>query len=583
MTVISGKADLKSANVTVTVTGPVAVMGSPTQTLSFAGAEEKIARFRLAVGTTVGKATVSVNAAGSGAQAASSTEIDVRLPATRQTRVTSATIQQGKSWQGELTLIGYPGTNALQLELSRLPPMDLGKNLDYLIQYPHGCIEQTTSSVFPQLYLDKLLQLSPERAAQTQRNVDAGIKRLTWFQAPSGGFTFWPGYGEADEWGTTYAGHFLLEAQKRGFAFPPDMLSKWTGYQKLRADAWTSDSPDAAIQQAYRLYTLALAGEPDLGAMNRLREMSGLPDIARWRLASAYQLAGQKDEALRQAQSLGATVPRYRSMSSTYGSDLRDRAMILEAMVILGIMDKAQGLATSISQALASSDPYATQTTAYALLGLTQYALGSAQGAPLGISYTWGDAAPKAVSATTPILQESVALGPATKGKLTITNTSQTPLFARIILQGVPPLGTEKADANGLALQVAYTSSGALVDPSTLLPGSDLAVIVNVTNTSRTTDYQQIALSYLLPGSWEVTSARVLPDQTDKAISFDYQDIRDDRILTYFGVKHGESKVFRFSLTVAYSGRFYMPAVTVEAMYDATVHATVPGTWLDGR
>ena len=583
VSVISGKADMKSANVTVTVTGPVTVVGSPTQTVSLAGAEEKIARFQLKVGSSVGKATVSVTAAGSGAEAAASTEIDVRLPATRQTRVTSATIQQGKTWQGDLSLFGYPGTNGMQIEISRLPPMDLGKNLDYLIQYPHGCIEQTTSSVFPQLYLDKLVQLSTDKAAQTQKNVDAGIKRLTWFQTSSGGFTFWPGYGEADDWGTTYAGHFLLEAQKRGYALPPDMLSKWADFQKLRADAWTSDSPDAAIQQAYRLYTLALDGQADLGAMNRLREMSGLPDIARWRLAAAYQLAGQKDEALRQVQSIGVNVSRYREMSFTYGSDLRDRAMILESMVILGLMDKAQGLATTVSQQLASTDPYATQTTAYALLGLTQYALGSGPVSPLGFSYTWADGAAKAVSGTTPIVQEAVALGSAAKGRLAITNTGQTPLFTRIILQGVPPLGSEKADANGLTLQVAYTSGGEEVDPSTLQPGAELAVEVNVTNTSRNNDYQQVALSYLLPGSWEVTAARVLPDQKDAATSYDYQDIRDDRILTYFSVKHGQSKVFRFDLTVAYTGRFYMPAVSVEAMYDATVHATVPGTWLGGQ
>jgi hypothetical protein len=121
------------------------------------------------------------------------------------------------------------------------------------------------------------------------------------------------------------------------------------------------------------------------------------------------------------------------------------------------------------------------------------------------------------------------------------------------------------------------------VDPATLEPGSDLAVVVNVTNTSRNNDYQQIALSYLLPGSWEVASARLLPDQQETPTSFDYQDIRDDRILTYFSVKHGESKVFRFDLTVAYSGRFYLPAVSVEAMYDATVHAIEPGTWLGDR
>ncbi len=197
--------------------------------------------------------------------------------------------------------------------------------------------------------------------------------------------------------------------------------------------------------------------------------------------------------------------------------------------------------------------------------------------------------AQKTVTGSTPILQESVALGAAAKGRLVLTNASQSTLFARVILQGVPPLGTETADSNGLSLDVAYTSGGETVDPSTLQPGADLSVEVNVTNTSRSNDYQQVALSYLLPGSWEVTTARVLPDQNnqndqkDNATSFDYQDIRDDRILTYFSVKHGESKVFRFDLTVAYTGRFYMPAVSVEAMYDATVHATLPGSWLEGQ
>ena len=582
VTVISARPDMKSVNVTVTVSGPVSVIGSATQALTVAGAEEKVAHFRLGVGSSVGRATVSVAAAGGGAKASSSTEIDVRLPSTRQTQVTSAVVQQGRTWRGDLALIGYPGTNAVQLEVSRLPPMDLGKNLDYLIQYPHGCIEQTTSSVFPQLYLDKLVQLSPERAAKTQRNVEAGIKRLAWFQTSAGGFSFWPGYGDADEWGSTYAGHFLLEAQKRGFALPPDLLSKWTEFQKLRADSWSSDSPDAPVQQAYRLYTLALAGQPNLGAMNRLREMKGLSDVARWRLASAYMLAGQKDEAMRQAQPLGVTVPRYRSMSATYGSDLRDRAMILESMVILGLMDKAQGLAGNVSQALSENDPYATQTTAYALLGLTQYAIGAGGGTELGFTYSWAGGTPKKVQGTTPILQESVAIGSAIRGRMEISNTSQSVLYARVISQGVPPLGTEKADSNGLSMDVSYTSGGSDVDPSTLEPGADLSVVVEVANPSRNNDYQQIALSYLLPGSWEVTRARLLPDQQGSTSAFDYQDIRDDRVLTYFSIKHGEKKTFRFDLTVAYSGKFYLPAVTVEAMYDATVHATVPGNWLGG-
>jgi alpha-2-macroglobulin len=584
LSIFNARPDLKSAVVTITVTGPVSVAGSATQAVAFAGVGEKIAKFRLVVGNKVGLATVSVNVSAPGAKAASTTEIDVRVPATRQTRVIAAAVKQGATWQGDVSLIGYQGTNAMGIEVSRVPPMDLGRNLDYLITYPHGCIEQTTSSVFPQLFLDRIVALAPTRAAQVQHNIEAGIQRLTWFQASSGGFTFWPGYGEATPWGTSYAGNFLLEAQKRGFALPPDMVAKWTEYQKLQADAWVSDSPDAAAQQAYRLYTLALAGAPDMGAMNRLKESRNLPTASQWRLAAAYQLAGQKEEALRQVSGLDASVPRYREMGDTYGSDLRDKAMILESMVILGMMDRAEDLALQVSQQLSASDPYATQTTAYCLLALSRYAISSTGDAPLGITYSWAGAPARAVTSATPILQEDVSLGPATKGKLILANTSGTTLYARIILQGIPPLGTEKADSNGLGLSVAYTDSdGSSVDPASVAPGSDVTVTMSVTNTSRGRDYEQLALSFLLPGSWEVASARLSTEAESAAKQFDYQDIRDDRILTYFSLKHGESRDFRFNLTSAYAGRFYLPSAVVEAMYDATVHAIVPGAWLGGK
>jgi alpha-2-macroglobulin len=584
VSVFNTKEDLKSAVVTVSVTGPVSVAGNASQTVQFSGAEEQIARFTLNVGNKVGLATVSVNVVGGTARAAQETEIDVRVPASLETDVAAATIAQGKVWQDDETLSGYAGTNVMKLEVSRIPPMDLGKNLDYLVQYPHGCIEQTTSSVFPQLFLDKLVTLPPARAAQVQHNIEAGIRRLAWFQTSAGGFSFWPGYGEADEWGSTYAGHFLLEAKKRGFALPPDMLSRWTEYQQLKADAWTADSTAAGLQQAYRLYTLALAGAPDLGAMNRLRETRDLPPIAKWRLAVTYQLAGQKDEARRLVAGLGTSVQRYREMSGTYGSDLRDRAMILEAFVLMDMMDQADDLAVAVSQQLASSDPYATQTTAYALLALSQYAIDSAGDSPVAFTYTWAGSAPKSVSVTTPIAQEDVALGSALKGRLVITNASTTTLYARVIMQGVPTLGTEKAQANGLDLKVAYTdSNGSSVDPSKALPGSDITATLRVSNTSRSADYQQLALSFLLPGSWEVATARVASDDDRSVKNFDYQDIRDDRILTYFSLKRGEPKLFQFHLTAAYSGRFYMPSVSVEAMYDTTIHALVPGAWLGGK
>ena len=70
------------------------------------------------------------------------------------------------------------GTNTGTLEVSSIPPINLDKRLNYLIQYPHGCVEQITSGIFPQLMLNKLTALSEQKKAQVDRNLKAGINRL---------------------------------------------------------------------------------------------------------------------------------------------------------------------------------------------------------------------------------------------------------------------------------------------------------------------------------------------------------------------------------------------------------------------
>ena len=47
-----------------------------------------------------------------------------------------------------------------------------------------------------------------------QKNIDQGIRRIKTFQLKNGGFSYWPNYSSSvSEWGTNYAGHFLIEAK----------------------------------------------------------------------------------------------------------------------------------------------------------------------------------------------------------------------------------------------------------------------------------------------------------------------------------------------------------------------------------
>lgn len=147
------------------------------------------------------------------------------------------------------------------------------------------------------------------------------------FQRPDGGFGYWEGANESDEWSSNYAGHFLIEARNGGYNIPQAMLEQWIQFQINRARSWVTGPTRSELIQAYRLYTLALSDRPELGSMNRLKEMDNLPTTARFQLAAAYQLAGQI-EAARSLTRGNIVISAYRELSNTYGSDLRDKAMV---------------------------------------------------------------------------------------------------------------------------------------------------------------------------------------------------------------------------------------------------------------
>ena len=186
------------------------------------------------------------------------------------------------------------------------------------------------------------------------------------------------------------------------------------------------------------------------------------------------------------------------------------------------------------------------------------------------------------VSSSTPVAMEEVAPGTATKGALSIANSGGLPLYARVIASGMPPLGAETASSSGLSLEVSYRDEkDRQVDPLDVPLASDVTVVVGVTNTRRS-NLDGLALSLLLPGSWEPVNTRVFAEgDSSLGGAWDYQDFRDDRIYTYFSLRAGEKRVFTFRATVTYEGKFYLPPVSVEAMYDPTINARVPGKWLD--
>jgi uncharacterized protein YfaS (alpha-2-macroglobulin family) len=580
---------VKDVAVAVTTSGPLEVAAEGRKTLTFKAVGDETVDFRLRTKPGLGVATVAVTAASGTERASQRIEIDVRSSTARVVDVLGGTVKPGETWTPDIALPGLAGTNEATLEVSRVPPLDLGRRLEYLVAYPHGCIEQTVSAAFPQLYLGKLLELSAEKQARVQSNVKAALERLRRFQATDGGFGYWPGDDDSADWATNYAGHFAVGAQKAGYLPPQGLLDQWTAFQRRRARAWVpgeGQAPGASagaseLTQAYRLYTLALAGAPELPAMNQLRERGSLPVAAKWRLAAAYQLAGQPEAARALATRGPVTIAPYRELAGTYGSDLRDRAMVLEAVVLLDLPEHVGPLARGLSEALSRNQWLSTQETAYALLALAKAVSDPKGEAKTAFSFEWAGVGTTAVTSASPIVERRLEVGKASP-RLLVRNTGTATLYPRLVLSGLPPVGRETTASNGLSLDVRYlTPDDKPLDPSRLAQGTDFKAVVRVTNTGVRGDYREVALSHVVASGWEIRNDRLDPSRARATSPFEYQDVRDDRVYTYFGLRAGETKSVEVGLNAGYLGRFYLPMVTVEAMYDATINARAKGQWVE--
>ncbi len=581
ITLFTQEKSIKNVKVEVKTSGPLAVSGNATQNIVMSSSGDMTVEFDLEVKAAIGVGTVEVIASSGGFKALDKIEIDVRNSNTPITRTTDAVLEAGKNWSSEIAPFGLSGTNTAMLEVSNMPPINLGSRLRYLIQYPHGCIEQTTSSVFPQLYLEQVKTLSENEKNTIQRNITVGINRLKSFTQPDGGFGYWPGAAEnADPWGTTYAGHFLVEAEAKGYFVPADMMKRWKNFQKNKAQEWRRNTGyyNSELMQAYRLYTLALAGSPELGAMNRLREYGDLPQTASWMLAAAYAKAGQPEAAKKIAENLSYVVKPYRELSYSYGSEVRDKALIMETMVALGDKPKAFEMLKDLSKVLSNESQWmSTQEVAFALKAIGSF-VGIEKRGTLKFTYKLNGKEVTASSAL-PMEQVVIPITGVSKQSVQIENESGGMLFVRMINTGTPSRGNEIDEQQNLSLSVRYTTTeGIDIDPAVLEQGTEFIAEVTVTHNGIQNRYENMALAQVFPSGWEINNLRLQEaQQTVKSSAFNYQDIRDDRVYTYFNLYRGERKTFKVLLTASYTGTYYLPAVNCEAMYDNGIYARKKG------
>ncbi len=570
---------VKNVEVSVQAGDQLTAAGKTSQSIRFRETGDQTISFPFEVAPATGTVSLMAKAVSGSETAEYNIDVKVRNPNPPVTDVLAKVLEPGETWDFLPKPVGLPGTNSGVVEVSSLPPLNLAGRLGYLLRYPHGCLEQTTSAAFPQLYLSNVLQLTEAQKKDVRNHISVAIDKIYRFQNPSGSLSYWPGALYTNNWSAIYAGHFMLEAKQAGYGLPPDFLTKWTQWQVKAANDWVHVRNRRMTVQAYRLFLLAKAGAPQLGAMNRFREILNLSTVDKWLVAASYHLAGQQEVAKELVRGQNVMVADYRGTSQTFGSSLRDKAIILEAMNVMKMTEPAFGVFEEIASAMGSKKHFHTQTAGFCLLAAGKY-LGTRDD-DLKYSMQLNDQRRVEIEREKPVDQIDLQMDEHNNPKVSLSNTSESKLFVKTVLSGTPAVGDTTDASNGIQLSLEYMDmEGQLIDPSSLEQGTDFYVAARVTNKTNR-EQQELALSQIFPSGWEIYNARLGGITVDGSSQPIYQDLRDDRVYTYFNLKPGERKKFITVLNASYRGRFYLPTVYVEAMYDSEVNARRHGQWVE--
>lgn len=564
---------VRNVDVSVTVEGPVKLTGNGKSSLTFSSPGDQLANFALEA-TGTGTAKITVTATGNGYKATETVNIGIRDSQPPVLNITKAVIGKGESRHFGYSPFETDGQQWATLSLASFPAVDYSGIFSYLKDYPYSCTEQIASKGISLLSIRNLL--TEDKRKEADNMIPDLLQQLYQRQLGSGGFSFWPGGSEAGSWISSMAGEFMITASQNGFNVSKGVLASWSRFQKRGVQEYRNNGNQYLwdLEQAYRLFTLALNGESESGAMNRLKESDNLSEQAAWMLAAAYSVSGKKNVAKEISSKLRTGFNDFPEASRTFGSPARDKAIALEALVLTDELGPAMELAQEVSGAM-NGDWYMTQETAFATKALSRLADKVGSGNLTAQISQGGDPVPvKSAKSAVSVSLDSK------KGEVDVTNQTDGSLYATLVTSSTPQHGeTIQARSSGISLNVNYLSAGGTtVSPYSIPQGTDFIAVLTVSNVSGVKDYSNLALTEAIPSGWEIFNDRLTGGES-AGTDYTYRDIRDDKVVWFFDLPKGTAKTFRVKMHAAYEGEFILPAVKCEAMYDSKVSAnTASGT-----
>lgn len=475
------------------------------------------------------------------------------------------------------------GEGFLDLELGRSPLAEAGDAVEFLLGYPHGCLEQTTSGLIPWLAVDSLRKIAPKLARntpeQTRATIQAGADRILSMQRPDGSFSYWPQENATVDWATSYGALGLVLASQRGAAVPESSIQRICSYlsSKLRGlsevnESWIMQS------QARALWVLALAGQPQHAYHNHLIDrMSELDSETRSLLALAIAHAGEEDSAELAKSVITSKVPLAKGQRSWMSRTARQPLHLLAwATIAPESAETAAALETLMSERNPFGHWHTTWVNGWSMLAMAKMAdIDGADREPFQVSLasSLGDETIDLTSAGGPVARQFL-LNP----DLAVAVESNRPAYARLRLAAKPPvLPVQPVSNNGMSIERIYERvlADGTIEPLDQPEAGDL-IRVSLRVTLPDDDSRYLVVEDPLPSIFEAINSDFESQRSAQGIrtsekdwSISHSELRDDRAVFYFNqMAHHRTFTVRYLARCTLRGASIAPPAKVEAMYD---------------
>ena len=484
------------------------------------------------------------------------------------------------------------GSGHLDVYLANSRMVELNSALKYVLHYPYGCVEQTTSSTVPWIVLNDVRENLPDMAGKTDAEVrdavDNGIQRLLKMQTGDGGLAYWPGGGTSHPWGSAYGGMALAMASTAGYEVPEKSMERLATYLSNSLRESGEEVTDYELStRCFAAFTLALMGKPEASYHETLFSKRKLLTYeSRSVLALAILTANGPKDMVKTLLGDTEKAPDYEDY--WFGSITRQSAMRLFAWTMYKPKDPmVEKLANDLFDKRKSGRWDTTQTNLWSLLALSSYVKQVEGPTPaetkVQLAYA-GATVPLNMTKKAPFVLHSIEFPvPGTAPQeIDLTGPKKGRAYTNLSIEARPRTFEVSPQSYGMNISREYyelTDDDKLIPPDDLKPGDRVLVKLKV-NCGKFATY--VAIDDALPSILEAINPDFATQQT-KSTSHqgnsywyyaDHQEIRPDRVLYFVDYFYPGTAEFTYLARVRAQGTARAPAMKAEMMYEPQTYAT---------